>query len=136
MALVLVAAALWACAPGGLAAHAQDIPAPPPPAPAAGKAAVAFGDAASANASEIPWAAIGWTAGYAFLLLVWASTGDWVNSDSQIFSLGYKKWNPIVYFPFAAAFLGLAFAPIPAWARYLALWVVYLATISVCGGSQ
>jgi type II secretory ATPase GspE/PulE/Tfp pilus assembly ATPase PilB-like protein len=90
---------------------------------------VAFGNAAAQNASEIPWAVVGWTVGYAFLLIVFASTGDWVNSDSQIFSLGYKKWNPIVFLPFIAAFIALAFVPIPAWARYLVLWVVYLATI-------
>jgi type II secretory ATPase GspE/PulE/Tfp pilus assembly ATPase PilB-like protein len=125
IALGLVAAAwLWAASPATPVAHAQvETPATNP------AAAAAMGNSARATSSEIPWGAVGQFAGYAFLLLCFASTGDWVNSDSQIFSLGYKKWNPIVFFPFAAAFLALAFLPLNFWIRYAILWVVYLATI-------
>jgi type II secretory ATPase GspE/PulE/Tfp pilus assembly ATPase PilB-like protein len=96
-----------------------------PPAPV--NAATAFGEAAAANGSAFPWALIAQFAGYVFLLFVWASTGDWVNSDSQIFALGYKKWNPIVYFPVAVLFIALAFVPIAFVIRFPILLVVYLA---------
>ena len=33
------------------------------------------------------------------LFLIWVAVGDWVNRDSQIFKLGYQKWNPIIFFP-------------------------------------
>ena len=37
------------------------------------------------------------------LYLVWVKSADWVNRDTQIFDLGYGKWNPIVFFPFLVA---------------------------------
>jgi type II secretory ATPase GspE/PulE/Tfp pilus assembly ATPase PilB-like protein len=125
MAWMAGAALLWAA--WAAPAYAQEIEiAPPPAAPSA--AAEAFGAAAAANAAEIPWGPIVQFAAYAFLVLCWVATGDWVNRDTQIFGIGYKKWNPIYFFPFAAAFLGLAFAPISFVIRYPILWVVYLAT--------
>jgi type II secretory ATPase GspE/PulE/Tfp pilus assembly ATPase PilB-like protein len=98
-----------------------------PPAPVS--AATAFSNAATANGSDIPWGLIAQFAGYAFLLFAWSATGDWVNSDSQIFALGYKKWNPIVFFPVAVLFIALAFVPIGFVIRFPILLVVYLATI-------
>ncbi|HEX2473581.1 MAG TPA: ATPase, T2SS/T4P/T4SS family [Lacipirellulaceae bacterium] len=44
--------------------------------------------------------------------VIWVKSADWVNRDSQIFDLGYGKWNPILYFPFVAVLLLVAF-PIP-----------------------
>ena len=43
--------------------------------------------------------------GIGLVALIWASSGDWVNRDSQIFALGYKKWNPIIFAPFVVTFL-------------------------------
>ena len=39
------------------------------------------------------------------LFLIWVKSADWVNRDSQIFDLGYGKWNPIIFFPFFAVLL-------------------------------
>ena len=69
--------------------------------------AAAFGDAAQAKLSAIPWSTVVRARRLCVLLvLVWVATGDWVNRDSQIFGLGYKKWNPIVFFPFAVVVHG------------------------------
>lgn len=73
--------------------------------------------------------AIGKVVGVMILSLIWIATSDWVSRDSQIFELGYKKWNPIVFFPFAVLFIALSFLPLPFVARLPILAVVYLATI-------
>ncbi len=65
----------------------------------------------------------------AFLVLVWVRAGDWVNRSSQIHGLGYRKWNPIVFFPFAIVGIGMFFAPVPHWARLLALTLTLMATL-------
>ena len=39
------------------------------------------------------------------LFLIWVKSADWVNRDVQDFDLGYGKWNPIIYFPFAVLLL-------------------------------
>jgi type II secretory ATPase GspE/PulE/Tfp pilus assembly ATPase PilB-like protein len=130
IASVLLAAILWA-ALGSLSALAQD-PAVPPvegAAPASTAAAEAFGSTVQAKAATFPWATIAQFAAYAALAVMWAATGDWVNRDSQIFGLGYKKWNPIVFFPVAALFIGLAFVPLSFVIRFPILCVVYIATI-------
>ncbi len=44
--------------------------------------------------------------------VIWVKSSDWVNRDSQIFDLSYGKWNPILFFPFVAVLLLVAF-PIP-----------------------
>jgi type II secretory ATPase GspE/PulE/Tfp pilus assembly ATPase PilB-like protein len=64
----------------------------------------------------------------AALFVAWVGFGDWVNRDSQIFGLGYKKWNPIVYFPFAIVGLVMFFVPAPQWARLTALAVTLMAS--------
>jgi hypothetical protein len=125
MAWLCGAALLWAA--WSSSGYAQEDALPPAPA-APNPAAEAFGNAAAANAAEIPWGPIAQCAAYGFLVLCWAATGECVNRDSQIFGIGYKKWNPIYFFPFAAAFLGLAFAPLSFVILYPILWVVYLAT--------
>ena len=43
------------------------------------------------------------------LFLIWVKSADWVNRDTQIFNLGYGKWNPILFFPFLAVLLLFAF---------------------------
>jgi type II secretory ATPase GspE/PulE/Tfp pilus assembly ATPase PilB-like protein len=64
----------------------------------------------------------------AMLVIAWVGLGDWVNRDSQIFGLGYKKWNPIVFFPFAIVGLTLFFVPVPHWARLLVLSITLIAS--------
>jgi type II secretory ATPase GspE/PulE/Tfp pilus assembly ATPase PilB-like protein len=57
----------------------------------------------------------------AAILFSWIAFADWVNRDSQIFSLGYKKWNPVVFFPFAVIGLLALFIPMPNWAQLLVM---------------
>ncbi|BBO35360.1 ATPase, T2SS/T4P/T4SS family [Lacipirellula parvula] len=66
----------------------------------------------------------------AIMLMIFAALGDWVNRDSQIFNIGYQKWNPIVFFPFLIVGLALMFVPLPGmgWVRPLVLAIVILAT--------
>jgi type II secretory ATPase GspE/PulE/Tfp pilus assembly ATPase PilB-like protein len=63
----------------------------------------------------------------AAILWSFVGFGDWVNRDTQIFNLGFKKWNPIVFFPFALIALALLFIPMPPWVRVLVLVVVLIA---------
>src|SRR5262245_9634335 len=43
------------------------------------------------------------------LFLIWVKSADWVNRDTQIYELGYGKWNPIMFFPFLAVLLLVTF---------------------------
>ncbi|MEX2315715.1 MAG: ATPase, T2SS/T4P/T4SS family [Pirellulales bacterium] len=36
------------------------------------------------------------------IYLVWVKSADWVNRDTQTFGFSYGKWNPMLFFPFAA----------------------------------
>ncbi len=63
------------------------------------------------------------------LFLMWVRAGDWINKDSQIHGLGYWKWNPIVFFPFAILGLVFFFVPIATFIRAPILLVVFLATV-------
>lgn len=62
------------------------------------------------------------------LFLIWVRSADWVNTDSQIFNMGYGKWNPIEFFPFFLALLLLVFLLPNFIIAAVALPVVYLAT--------
>jgi len=62
------------------------------------------------------------------LFLVWVRSADWVNRDTQIFDLGYGKWNPILFFPFLLLFLLLVFIIAHFWIAIGVLCIVYLAT--------
>ena len=42
----------------------------------------------------------------ALMILVWVRTGDWVNYDTQVFGLGHRKWNSIIFFPFSTTKVG------------------------------
>lgn len=64
----------------------------------------------------------------AALLMIWSSLGDWVNRDSQIFALGYQRWNPVAFFPFAVVGVALLFVPVPWWVRPVVLGIVLLAS--------
>src|SRR6185436_1903912 len=47
------------------------------------------------------------------LILLWVKSADWINRDTQIYNLGYGKWNPIIFFPFFAITLLFAFPILP-----------------------
>ena len=59
---------------------------------------------------------------------MWISAGDWVSRDTQIYTLGWQKWNPIVFFPFAVVALVLFFLPVATAIRAPVLLVMFLAT--------
>ncbi|MAT69611.1 MAG: hypothetical protein CMJ58_08810 [Planctomycetaceae bacterium] len=107
-------------------------------APSSARAQSASGDAAAAKAygesmqskfDELPWSDLLKVGGWVVLLALWVGTTDWVNRDTQIFDLGYKKWNPIVYAPVAVVAVAMAFLPLPYVAKLPIVAVVYLATI-------
>jgi type II secretory ATPase GspE/PulE/Tfp pilus assembly ATPase PilB-like protein len=56
-------------------------------------------------------AAIQWTKLLSIwlLFLIWVKSGDWINRDTQLFDLGYGKWNPAIFFPFFAVLVFLTF---------------------------
>jgi type II secretory ATPase GspE/PulE/Tfp pilus assembly ATPase PilB-like protein len=66
------------------------------------------------------------------LFVLWVKSADWVNRDTQVFDLGYGLWNPVLFFPFLAALLLLAFPIILGFANFVvaasALGVIFLAT--------
>ncbi len=62
------------------------------------------------------------------VVLMWVSAGDWVNRDVQIHKLGWHKWNPILFFPFALIAVGMFFFPVPAFIKLPILLVIFLGT--------
>ncbi len=68
------------------------------------------------------------------LFVIWVKSADWVNRDSQIFDLSYGTWNPILYFPFVAVLLLVAFPypilglPMSFLVAAIVLPICYLAT--------
>ncbi|MEM9352800.1 MAG: ATPase, T2SS/T4P/T4SS family [Planctomycetota bacterium] len=62
------------------------------------------------------------------LFYVWVLVGDWVNRDSQIHELNFKKWNPIAYAPFALLGIVLLFVPLGMLIKLPILAVALLAT--------
>jgi len=99
-------------------------PAPPPVSPP-----VKFDQSAKASMNAVDWPAVAQFALCVLLTWCWVASSDWVSRDSQIFSLGYKKWNPIVVLPFFVIALALTFIPVAWVIRVPALLVVYLASI-------
>ena len=59
---------------------------------------------------------------------MWVGAADWVNRDAQIYKLGHMKWNAIVFFPFVAVMLVLAFLPLATVIRAPVMFIVFLAT--------
>jgi type II secretory ATPase GspE/PulE/Tfp pilus assembly ATPase PilB-like protein len=62
------------------------------------------------------------------LFLIWVRSADWVNRDTQIFDLGYGKWNMIIFFPFALLLLLMFYVIGHFWIAIAVLSVCYLAT--------
>jgi type II secretory ATPase GspE/PulE/Tfp pilus assembly ATPase PilB-like protein len=66
------------------------------------------------------------------LFLIWVKSADWVNRDTQVFNLGYGKWNALFYFPFLLVLLFFAFPVLVGVPHFLiaaaGLSLVYLAT--------
>ena len=59
---------------------------------------------------------------------MWVRAGDWVNQDSQIFKLGWYKWNHILYFPFAIVAIASFFLPVALVVMLPILFILFLAT--------
>src|SRR5688572_25974526 len=113
----LALAAMLGADGGSSAAYAQGRREPEPPPPQAASTAQPVGD--SVNPDRLPGGAmpIVVTVVIIVLLMSWVGIGDWVNRDTQIFGFGYKKWNPIIFFPFAIVGLAQFFIPMPHWVR-------------------
>lgn len=91
--------------------------------------AAAASFAAQVKKDQVNWSALVKIISLVLLILVWVKSGEWVNYDSQIFGLSYRKWNAIIFFPFAALLLGSFFFPVPFVARFPLLAVIWLATL-------
>ena len=65
---------------------------------------------------------------FGVLFMAWVGTADWVNRDAQVFGLGHRKWNPIIFFPFAVLAFFSFLLPLNFWILLPVLLVVYLAT--------
>ena len=83
---------------------------------------------AQAKATKLPALSLLKLLGMALIVLLWVRAGDWVNQDSQIFKLGWFKWNHILYAPFAATALGLFFVQMSAHIRLVVMLVIFLST--------
>jgi type II secretory ATPase GspE/PulE/Tfp pilus assembly ATPase PilB-like protein len=109
---------------GGEAAQPAAEPAAPAPVVQRDK----WNDAHSIWRSKRPFIYWPKLLGLWLLFIVWVKSADWVNRDSQIFNLGYGKWNPIQYFPFVVLYLVLVFIIGHFWVATGVLSVCYLAT--------
>ena len=138
LSIVLTLAAIASAIPGATHVYAQEA-APPAEATVEGTAAPELTppeqaglesevQSAAPNPTDRPIMEILSPFLLAMIVIAWVGLGDWVNRDSQIFGLGYKKWNPIVYFPFAVVGLTMFFVPVPHWARLLALSITLIAS--------
>jgi type II secretory ATPase GspE/PulE/Tfp pilus assembly ATPase PilB-like protein len=78
---------------------------------------------------SIHWPTLIKTVSLALLILVWIKSSDWINFSSQLHALGYRKWNAIVFFPFAIGLLAMFFFPVPFVVRFPLLLVTWLATL-------
>ncbi len=66
--------------------------------------------------------------GIALVLLMWVRGNDWVNQDSQIYRLGWYKWNHLIFAPFATAAIVLFLVPIASVIKLAILFVLFLVT--------
>jgi type II secretory ATPase GspE/PulE/Tfp pilus assembly ATPase PilB-like protein len=121
----LALATLAVASAGSTRVYAQEVA---PADPAAPGSTVADFSALEASSASIMDRAAPFL--LAALVLIWVGIADWINRDSQIFNLGYRKWNPIIFFPFAIVGLALFFVPIEdyGWIRPLLLLMTLLAT--------
>ncbi len=100
-----------------------------PPSAESIAAAQGFGAAAQAKLSGVDFSLLSQLGLLAILTLIWVATCDWVNRDTQIFGLGYKKWNLIAFAPYAIVAMALMFIPMQWIIRVPVLAVVYLGSI-------
>lgn len=121
------------------AAGAGDESAVEPPAPPPQPQLDKWNDAHSIWRSRTPFLSWIKLAAIYLTFLIWVKSGDWINRDSQIFDLGYGRWNPAIFFPvfvvivlFALPILGgfpyfwLALGLM--WVGYLAAFIPYTVT--------
>ncbi len=66
--------------------------------------------------------------GLGLLLVMWVRAGDWVNQDSQIYKVGWYKWNHIIFVPFTLVAIALFFVPLAMIIKLPILLVVFLAS--------
>ncbi|MEM8945303.1 MAG: ATPase, T2SS/T4P/T4SS family [Planctomycetota bacterium] len=66
--------------------------------------------------------------GIVLILLMWVRACDWVNQDSQIYRLGWYKWNHIIFAPFAITTIALFYVPLASIIKIPILFVIFLAT--------
>ena len=66
--------------------------------------------------------------GLAAIFLLWVRAADWVSQDSQIYKLGWYKWNHILFVPFALLAILFFFLPVATLIRAPVLFVVFLLT--------
>ncbi len=64
----------------------------------------------------------------AVIFLLWVRAADWVSQDSQIYKLGWYKWNHILFVPFALLAILFFFLPVATLIRAPVLFVVFLLT--------
>ena len=81
--------------------------------------------------SRTPFISWGKLAAIFVTFLIWVKSGDWINRDTQIFDLGYGRWNPAIFFP---VFLVIVLFALPIlggfpyfWLALGLMWVGYLA---------
>jgi type II secretory ATPase GspE/PulE/Tfp pilus assembly ATPase PilB-like protein len=99
---------------------APEAAAPPAPAPKLDK----YNDAHSNAMRQFKRGFISWPklALILILILIWVRSTDWINKDTQIFELGYGKWNPIELFPFLIILMLFAFPILVGFANF---WVAF-----------
>lgn len=115
-----------AAPPDAAAAPEGEREAAPPPAPVVNKDK--WNDAHSVWRARSPFFFWLKLALLFVLFLIWVKSADWVNRDTQIINMGYGTWNPIIFFPFIAAFLLLTFLIGYFWVALGIAFVVYLAS--------
>ncbi|QDT00993.1 GspE/PulE family protein [Adhaeretor mobilis] len=62
------------------------------------------------------------------VLLSWVGFGDWVNRDTQTHKIGWHKWNPVVFSPFAVLAIALFFVDFNFLYRIPILLVAFVAS--------
>lgn len=80
-----------------------------------------------ATATEFKLAPVLKLIGMALVVLMWVRAGDWVSQDTQIFKLGWHRWNHIIYASFALVTLALFYMPLSVYIRLGIMFVVFLA---------
>ncbi len=74
-----------------------------------------------------------WQVGLLVLMyFIWVRTIDWINRDSQIFNLGYARWNAIAFFVFLGSGLIAFLAPfVVGFPGLLVAWLGVFVTYAV-----